>query len=169
MLQRGKNLLNFRNIKMWAKSVSVRWIIAFFVSLSTSYSLSEDNMWCVCVWTWACVHMYVAARGCCPVSFSAILHFIFKNIIFLLIPWKFLDVFFKMLFILILCVCCLHVWAPHTCLARSGGQSLWNWCYRWVWAAMWVLGTEPRSSGRAASALKQWASLQCPDSPQVFS
>ena len=29
----------------------------------------------------------------------------------------------------------------------------WNWSHRQLWAAMWVLGSEPRSSGRAASAL----------------
>lgn len=30
---------------------------------------------------------------------------------------------------------------------------LWNWSYRLLWSDMWVLGIEPRYSGRSASAL----------------
>ena len=33
-------------------------------------------------------------------------------------------------------------------------------CYRWLWATMWMLGIELRISGRGASALNHWASLQ---------
>jgi len=29
--------------------------------------------------------------------------------------------------------------------------------YRWLWATMWLLGIELRTSGRAVSALNQWA------------
>jgi hypothetical protein len=29
--------------------------------------------------------------------------------------------------------------------------------YRWLWATMWLLGSELRTSGRAASALNRWA------------
>jgi hypothetical protein len=29
--------------------------------------------------------------------------------------------------------------------------------YRWLWATMWLLGIELRTSGRAASALNCWA------------
>jgi hypothetical protein len=29
--------------------------------------------------------------------------------------------------------------------------------YRWLWATMWLLGTELRTSGRAVSALNLWA------------
>ena len=32
----------------------------------------------------------------------------------------------------------------------------WNRSYRWFWAAMWVLGIEPVSSGRAVSAPNPW-------------
>jgi hypothetical protein len=35
----------------------------------------------------------------------------------------------------------------------------WNWSYRQLQAAMWVLGIEIRFSGRAASALKHVSSL----------
>lgn len=33
---------------------------------------------------------------------------------------------------------------------------LLNWSYRQMWAAMWVLGIEPRSSEGAANALNHW-------------
>jgi len=33
----------------------------------------------------------------------------------------------------------------------------WNWSYRQLWATMQVLGIEPGSSGRPASALNHWA------------
>jgi hypothetical protein len=29
--------------------------------------------------------------------------------------------------------------------------------YRWLWATMWLLGFELRTSGRAVSALNHWA------------
>jgi hypothetical protein len=31
------------------------------------------------------------------------------------------------------------------------------WSYRCLWATMWVLGIEPRSSGKAVSAFNWWA------------
>jgi hypothetical protein len=34
--------------------------------------------------------------------------------------------------------------------------------YRWLWATMWVLGIEMRSSGRTVSALKHWAISPAP-------
>lgn len=56
---------------------------------------------------------------------------------------------------------CMYICAPCVFLGlaeiRREHQMLWNWSCRWVWAAMWVLGIEPRSTGRAASALKHWA------------
>ena len=35
-------------------------------------------------------------------------------------------------------------------------QVLWNGSYRELWAGMWMLGTEPRSSGRAINAPNHW-------------
>ena len=32
----------------------------------------------------------------------------------------------------------------------------WNWCYRWLWATMWVLKIVPLSFGGATSALNCW-------------
>ena len=51
----------------------------------------------------------------------------------------------------------LHISTPCVCLLHSeaGGkhQAPWNWSERWLEAALWVLGTEPGSSARTASAL----------------
>lgn len=35
-------------------------------------------------------------------------------------------------------------------------------CYRWLWDTMWLLGTEPRTSRRTASALDLWAISPAP-------
>lgn len=52
---------------------------------------------------------------------------------------------------------CLH--EQHVCAvpaeASRGCQTSWKRSYRWAWA-MWMLGIEPGSSVRAASALKLW-------------
>jgi hypothetical protein len=40
---------------------------------------------------------------------------------------------------------------------RGGHQMPWNWSYRWLWAATWVLGTEPKSSAAVASEVNHWA------------
>jgi hypothetical protein len=67
----------------------------------------------------------------------------------------------------VFCVCaCVYVYAcfalMHACvpcispkLSESEGDvgSPRNWNYRWFWAVMWVLGTEPRSSLRAVNIL----------------
>lgn len=48
-------------------------------------------------------------------------------------------------------------WRP-----KKGQQIAWNGSSRWLWAALWVLGTEPRSSGRAASTLSHRAVYPSP-------
>jgi hypothetical protein len=66
---------------------------------------------------------------------------------------------FKDSFILILYIQVLHPSLPVYKVyampvgARGGIWILWNWSYRWLSVAMMVLGTEPRSSSRAASTL----------------
>ena len=51
--------------------------------------------------------------------------------------------FFSNVFIFILCaLMCMSVW---------GCWVPWNWSYRQLWAAMWMLGIELRSSGRAVN------------------
>jgi len=61
-------------------------------------------------------------------------------------------------------------------LHEAGGRSWCRWRgaaywpakevtgshYRWLWAAMWLLGIELRTSGRAASALNHWAISPAP-------
>lgn len=40
--------------------------------------------------------------------------------------------------------------------SRRESQTIWSWSYRELWESMWVLGIEPRSSGKVAIALKLW-------------
>jgi hypothetical protein len=62
----------------------------------------------------------------------------------------------------------LCMWVSMYFHARCMSRSLWRWKvgrhwviqtggYRQLWAAMWVLGTDPKSSERAANALSCWA------------
>lgn len=46
---------------------------------------------------------------------------------------------------------CLSTTAPME--TKRSCQLPCDWSYRWQWAAMWVLGIKPGSSGKAASAL----------------
>ena len=50
----------------------------------------------------------------------------------------------------------LHIVFSIQCTLVWGCQIPWNWNYRQLWAAMWVLGIEPESFGRAVSALNGW-------------
>lgn len=50
----------------------------------------------------------------------------------------------------VVCVCMLSV------KVRSGHWIPWTWSYKWLWATIWVLGTEPSSSAGAASASICW-------------
>jgi len=48
---------------------------------------------------------------------------------------------------------------------REAGKGRWiprHWHYRWSWVAMWVLGTKPQSSVRAASVLSYPLLYCCP-------
>jgi len=38
------------------------------------------------------------------------------------------------------------------CISAGGCQNPWDWSYRQLGAALWVLGIEPWSSGRTTSA-----------------
>ena len=40
---------------------------------------------------------------------------------------------------------------------RGGHWILWNWGWRQLWSAIWVLGVKTGSPGRAATALNCWA------------
>lgn len=50
-----------------------------------------------------------------------------------------------------------HTSVRHLCVvpteARRGRCNIWNWNYKHLWFTTWVLGTKPRSSRGAASAL----------------
>lgn len=68
----------------------------------------------------------------------------------------------KLLLFLQLCVClfCRHVHVLCSCLClvlmknRRMHWIPWNCGYRWLWTTTWLLGIKPRSSGRAANALR---------------
>ena len=62
----------------------------------------------------------------------------------------------------IICVLPTYSCIPYVCLlpaeARRGHQILWNWSYRWLSAAMWVLGCLNLSSWKnAARTINYWA------------
>lgn len=55
----------------------------------------------------------------------------------------------------------------HVCLCTRhmpgvirGYEILCNWSFRWLWAAMWVLGTKPRSSAGTTSNASPRSTLQ---------
>lgn len=57
--------------------------------------------------------------------------------------------------------CLFYVCIPHVCSAWRGQKralvrSLWDWNYRWLWAAMRVLGIEPRSLEEQPVTLNCW-------------
>ena len=57
-----------------------------------------------------------------------------------------------------------HTYIPH------GGQRyhfFWNWSYRWLWTAMWVLETKPGSLTRIAS-VNCWTIFLAPDFETLF-
>lgn len=62
-------------------------------------------------------------------------------------------------------VFCLLIGLYHMCVVHKETRNRywvrWNWSYRWLWPAMWMLGlNEPRPSGRPVSALNLEPSLQ---------
>lgn len=54
----------------------------------------------------------------------------------------------------------MYVCVPCLCLvpveARRGCQIHWNWSYRSLWAILYVLGTEPKSSGKASGHVSSY-------------
>lgn len=73
----------------------------------------------------------------------------------------FLLCFLKKEILVYECVACMCVCTPHSRLVAEevikGHWIPYNRGYRWLWATMWVLGTEPTYSARATSTLNRWA------------
>lgn len=77
------------------------------------------------------------------------------------------DTFFRDYFILCVWLFAhMHVYVPCVYLVpietRRGCFFPWNWSYRHLEAAFWMLGTEPRSSLRVARALTHWTITAAP-------
>lgn len=66
-----------------------------------------------------------------------------------------LGLFRSIFFCMFGCFDCMFIYVPHACLVPGEigirRSVLWNCSYRWLWAALWVLGTELESFIRAAS------------------
>ena len=56
--------------------------------------------------------------------------------------------FFRLIYIMYECFICMYI-----CVLEEGIRSH----YRWMWATMWLLGIELRTSGRTVGALNLWA------------
>lgn len=52
----------------------------------------------------------------------------------------------------------------HWCLACRCVRGCWSWNHRQLWAVMWVLGVDSRSSARAASVVNSPAMSPAPES-----
>jgi hypothetical protein len=71
---------------------------------------------------------------------------------------------FKVVCFFILRIYLFYVWVLdlyiciYTCMPEEGIRSH----YRWLWATMWLLGIELRTSGRAVGALNHWAISPAP-------
>ena len=46
--------------------------------------------------------------------------------------------------------------------AQRGHQTPWHWGYKWLWAIMWVLGTESGAFAKAVITLSWWAIFPAP-------
>ena len=57
---------------------------------------------------------------------------------------------------------CIGFWTNACCMFVWGNCFPWNWSHRQLWAAMWMLGIELRSLGKAVGALNYWAIFPAP-------
>jgi len=67
--------------------------------------------------------------------------------------------FFLKIYFMYECSICMY-----TCVPEEGIRSH----YRWLWATMWLLGIELRTSVRAASSLNRWAISPAPSPNLLF-
>lgn len=75
-----------------------------------------------------------------------------------------LDYFYLFIYVHGVCFCvCVSVPHAHSSSmeARRECRIIWNWRYKWLWAAMWI-GNQTMSSGTAVNTLNPWASLWSP-------
>lgn len=53
------------------------------------------------------------------------------------------------------------LWSQKRVLGPRNWSYIQTEVYRQLWAVMWILGIEPKSSGRIVNALNQWVALLC--------
>lgn len=76
-----------------------------------------------------------------------------------MLVFDFLHVNFQILFLLIFMYERAYVAA---CRSQKRMSDSWNWRYRQLLVAIWVMGIKYRACGRAANILKCWASSPAP-------
>jgi hypothetical protein len=81
--------------------------------------------------------------------YSSCYYFLLKKDLFILLLYVY--IYFTYMYVCALCACLVPL------KARKGHWISWNWSYRWLRAAMWVLGIELWSPEWVASALNPWA------------
>jgi hypothetical protein len=123
---------------------------------------------CVCVHAWrsACVHGACApARLCLWKSKKSTLS-VFLNCspsFFYSCMWVYIYIF--CMCGCVPCACMTFHYHEHSWCSQRSEENIWfpwDWNYVQLWAALWVLGIKPWSSGRIASALSLWAISPAP-------
>lgn len=120
-----------------------------------------------------CVGM--CTRTCVPIYSEEAMQCVLPTHIFIIYPHVHMEINFFYAFsnqVLIFSLLIWHVsvYCPHVCCASCiclvplrpevCFGIPWNWRDRLSWVMIWVLGTKPQSSGRAANGLNHWASHQ---------
>ena len=106
------------------------------------------------LWGTCGMHLNRWCRDCsnCILNISLteflLLFFLSSSSFFFFLWWWWGEYFILCGDTLLVCMSVHHIHAVPA-EARRGCQILWSWSYRSLWAAMWVLGIQPRLSPRA--------------------
>ena len=110
----------------------------------------KDSVWCLAHGRYQS-HNSALRKGC---SYSLTSQRAVACPLRLICCWCLIEHKQDFLLLYVLCFASVYVCSPQACLEGGRGPQIpWNWSYTWLWAAMWVLGTEPRSFAKATSAL----------------
>lgn len=132
---------------VYVHSVYVCRVCWVWCELCLSMCICAVCVWCICV----CMCIFVCVRVCMCVQVISTVQAHVEGSAFL----NHFSTSFRIFISYFMCM------VPTE--ARRGHQVLWNWSYSWLRAACgcWLLGTEPGSSGRVASAVTSWAPNCC--------